>query len=72
MRFIKGILFFCLMIIANNCFSQNTVYSLGEDSKQQDNVPKGKVTKYEILSPVPAKIKVKVNGELKEITSSKL
>lgn len=46
MRFIKGILFFCLMVIANNCFSQNTVYNLGDDSKQHDNVPKGKVTKY--------------------------
>jgi alpha-L-fucosidase 2 len=33
---------------------------------------KGKVAKYEILSPVPTKVKVKVNGELKEITSSKL
>lgn len=33
---------------------------------------KGKITKYDILSPVPAKVKVKVNGELKEITSSKL
>ncbi|MFQ6601069.1 glycosyl hydrolase family 95 catalytic domain-containing protein [Flavobacterium sp. C3NV] len=33
---------------------------------------KGKVTKYEILSPIPTKVKVKVNGELKEITSSKL
>lgn len=33
---------------------------------------KGKVTKYEILSAIPSKVKVKVNGELKEITSSKL
>ncbi|TPG40790.1 glycosyl hydrolase family 95 catalytic domain-containing protein [Flavobacterium pectinovorum] len=33
---------------------------------------KGKVTKYEILSATPTKVKVKVNGELKEITSSKL
>jgi alpha-L-fucosidase 2 len=33
---------------------------------------KGKVIKYEILSAVPRKVKVKVNGELKEITSSKL
>ncbi len=33
---------------------------------------KGKVTKYVVLSPIPTKVKVKVNGELKEITSSKL
>ncbi len=46
MRNIKTIIFFCLIAIANNCFSQNTVYNLGDDSKQQDNVPKGKVTKY--------------------------
>lgn len=33
---------------------------------------KGKVTQYEILSPSAEKVKIKVNGELKEITSSKL
>lgn len=32
----------------------------------------GKVTKFEVLSTVPTKVKVKVNGEMKEITSSKL
>ncbi|WP_349678279.1 glycosyl hydrolase family 95 catalytic domain-containing protein, partial [Flavobacterium sp. UBA4854] len=32
----------------------------------------GKIIQYEILSPSPEKVKIKVNGELKETTSSKL
>jgi alpha-L-fucosidase 2 len=31
----------------------------------------GKVTSYRIMSPTPRKVKVKVNGEIKEITASK-
>jgi alpha-L-fucosidase 2 len=32
----------------------------------------GKITSYEVLSPKPMKTKIKVNGEMKEITSKKI
>jgi len=32
----------------------------------------GKITSYKIASPVPQKVNIKVNGELKEIISIKL
>jgi enterochelin esterase family protein len=46
MKSIKAVLCFFLLIVINIGCSQDNAYSLGEDSKQHDNVPKGKVTKH--------------------------
>lgn len=41
-----------LLMVTNGIYSQDSLYKLGPDSKQQLNIPKGKVTKYEWESKV--------------------
>lgn len=42
----KKFLLFVLLLIYESSFSQDSTYKLGPDSKAQDGVPKGTVTKY--------------------------
>ena len=46
MKLIKVVLVFCLCFTSGLSYSQDNNYSLGEDSKRHDGVPRGVVTKY--------------------------
>lgn len=44
MKLIKSL--FCFLIVSSSGFSQDNTYILGEDSLEQKDIPKGKVTKF--------------------------
>lgn len=46
MKPIKTVLFFCVLIVFQLSYSQDNEYSLGEDSKPHEGVPKGIITKH--------------------------
>lgn len=59
MKLIKFVPFFCLILCLSLSFGQENEYSLGEDSKQHDHVPKGTVTKHVWKSTL-------INGTIRE------
>ncbi|MBU3821006.1 hypothetical protein KO566_02950 [Flavobacteriaceae bacterium XHP0103] len=59
MKLIKSVSFFCLLLCVSLSFGQENEYSLGEDSKRHDHVPKGTVTKHVWKSTL-------INGTIRE------
>jgi len=59
MKLIKLTGFFCFLLCISLSFGQENEYSLGEDSKRHDSVPRGVVTKYVWKSTL-------INGTIRE------